>query len=124
MVTSGRATAAIRSGSTPVAKSRSPSSCTRAPRTRATWATPGTSSTSFATEAEKAWPTAFETTKSATMSSARVLSRLAFADAPSTDIIVTRATPIISAEAVAAVRRGLRRAFCSAIRPTAPNARR
>ncbi len=58
------------------------------------------------------------------MSSARVWSRLAFAEAPSTDIIVTSETPIISAEAVAAVRRGLRRAFCSAISPTAPNPRR
>ena len=43
-------------------------------------------------------------------------------DAPSTAIIVTSETPIISADAVAAVRRGLRRVFCSAISPTAPNA--
>ena len=54
------------------------------------------------------------------MSSARVLSRLALAEAPSTAIIVTSETPIIRADAVAAVRRGLRRVFCSAIRPTAP----
>ncbi len=58
------------------------------------------------------------------MSSASVLSRLALAEAPSTAIIVTSETPIIRAEAVAAVRRGLRRVFCSAIRPTAPKPRR
>jgi hypothetical protein len=41
-------------------------------------------------------------------------------DAPKIDIVVTSAKPIISAEAVAAVRRGLRRAFCAANRPTVP----
>ena len=56
------------------------------------------------------------------MSSARVWSRLAFAEAPSTAIIVTRATPIIRADAVAAVRRGLRRVLLGhqADRPEAP----
>ncbi len=124
MTISGRATLATASGSTADAKSRSPSICRSAARTRATVWTPSTPSISSATDDEKAWPTALDTTKSATMSSASVWSRLALADAPSTDIIVTRATPIISADAVAAVRRGLRRAFCSAIRPTAPKERR
>ena len=53
-----------------------------------------------------------------------VLSMLALADCPNTAIIETRVRPIIRAEAVAAVRRGLRRAFCSARTPTAPKARR
>ena len=53
-----------------------------------------------------------------------VRSMLAFADCPTTAIIETSVRPIISAEAVAAVRRGLRTAFCSAITPTAPNALR
>ena len=38
-------------------------------------------------------------------------------------MVVTRASPIISAEAVAAVRRGLRRAFSRASTPTVPNNR-
>ena len=46
---------------------------------------------------------------------------LALADDPKIDIKVTRATPIISADAVAAVRRGLRREFWVAIVPTTPN---
>ena len=41
--------------------------------------------------------------------------------APRTAIVVTSASPIISADAVAAVRRGLRRAFSLASRPTVPN---
>ena len=52
------------------------------------------------------------------------LSTLAFAEAPNTDIMATRVRPIINAEAVAAVRRGLRVAFCSAIRPMEPKSRR
>ena len=62
VVTSGRATEVMAAGSTPVAKSRSPSSSTRAPRTRATSATPGTSETWSATDAEKACPTALDST--------------------------------------------------------------
>ena len=50
-------------------------------------------------------------------------STLDFVDWPSTAIVVTRARPIISADAVAAVRRGLRRAFSLASRPTVPNTR-
>ena len=43
------------------------------------------------------------------------------ADWPSTAIVVTRVRPIIRAEAVAAVRRGLRVALVSASAPTWPN---
>ena len=38
-------------------------------------------------------------------------------------MVVTNASPIISADAVAAVRRGLRRAFSLASSPTVPNSR-
>ncbi len=48
-----------------------------------------------------------------------VLSTLAFADAPMIDIVHASASPIISADAVAVVRRGLRRAFWPARLPTA-----
>ena len=51
-------------------------------------------------------------------------STLAVADWPSTDISATRVSPIISALAVAAVRRGLRSEFCAASTPTVPKARR
>lgn len=40
-----------------------------------------------------------------------ILSMLAFDDWPSTDMVATNASPIISADAVAAVRRGLRSAL-------------
>ena len=49
---------------------------------------------------------------------------LAEAEAPKIDIIAIRASPIISALAVAAVRRGLRSAFWVASVPTVPNSRR
>ena len=48
------------------------------------------------------------------------LSKLAFAEAPRIDIIATRVRPIISALAVAAVRRGLRSEFSRASTPTVP----
>ena len=50
-----------------------------------------------------------------------VWSTLAFAEAPMIDIVQARASPIISAEAVAVVRRGLRSAFWPARLPTARN---
>ncbi len=120
----GLATPATAAGSTPLADSRSPSTSIRADRIRTTSATPGTRDISSAIVDEKPCPTTLETTKSATTSWASALSMLAFAEAPSTDIIVTRETPIIRADAVAPVRRGLRREFCSAMSPTAPNPRR
>ena len=52
------------------------------------------------------------------------LSRLAFSEAPKTDIITIRVSPIISALAVAAVRRGLRSEFSVASTPTVPKSRR
>ena len=52
------------------------------------------------------------------------VSVLAEAEAPKTAIIDIRASPIISALAVAEVRRGLRRLFSVASVPTVPNSRR
>ena len=52
------------------------------------------------------------------------LSTLALAESPTIAIVNARVSPIISAEAVAVVRRGLRRAFCPARLPTVPNSRR
>jgi hypothetical protein len=60
-------------------------------------------------------------TRSPTKFLAMLSSTLAFADAPAMDMVATSAIPIISAEAVAAVRRGLRSEFCPASRPTLPN---
>ena len=48
-------------------------------------------------------------------------STLDFVDWPRMAIVVTSANPIINADAVAAVRRGLRRAFSLASNPTVPN---
>ena len=48
---------------------------------------------------------------------------LAFVDEPTTAIPATSSSPSVSANAVAAVRRGLRTAFVRASRPTAPNGR-
>ena len=53
-----------------------------------------------------------------------VWSTLALAEAPAMDIVVTRVRPIIRAEAVAAVRRGLRSEFWPASTPMLPNTRR
>ena len=47
-------------------------------------------------------------------------SKLAFIEAPMIDIIATRVSPIISALAVAAVRRGFRSEFSGARTPTVP----
>src|SRR3954453_1493697 len=53
-----------------------------------------------------------------------VRSTLALADDPRIDIVVTSARPIINADAVAAVRRGLRSEFWPARLPTVPNSLR
>ena len=55
---------------------------------------------------------------------AMLASTLALAEDPAMDIVVTRVRPIIRADAVAAVRRGLRSEFCPASVPTAPKTRR
>ena len=62
VATSGRATAVMAAGSTAVAKSRSPSTWSSAARTRATSATPGTCSMSFATVPENGCPRGLLTT--------------------------------------------------------------
>ena len=48
----------------------------------------------------------------------------AFAESAMTTIVPASARPIISADAVAAVRRGLRSEFSPASVPTVPNSRR
>jgi len=70
-----------------------------------------TAATSSAIDGENGCPIAFETTRSAAKLVAMILSMLAFDDWPSTDMVATNASPIISADAVAAVRRGLRSAL-------------
>ena len=62
-----------------------------------------------------------ESTKSADTSLEATSSTERFIDAPSMPITVTSAMPSISANAVVAVRRGLRRVFVDASLPTAPN---
>jgi len=90
----------------------------------ATVCTPGCLRISFAIVGENGDPTAFETTKSAVSVSLTALSVLAFADCPRIDMVATRASPIMSALAVAAVRRGLRSEFWVASVPTEPNTAR
>ena len=63
-------------------------------------------------------------TKSARKFSSICLSTLAVALEATTPMSATRVIPIISAEAVAAVRPGLRTVLRSAIRPTVPKAPR
>ena len=55
--------------------------------------------------------------------SATDLSTLAFAESPTIAIVQARVRPIISAEAVAVVRRGLRSEFWPARLPMLPNPR-
>ena len=73
---------------------------------------------------ENGIPMTLETTRSPWKFSSIVASTLALADDPRIDIVVTSASPIISADAVAAVRRGLRSEFCPARLPTVPYTRR
>ncbi len=63
------------------------------------------------------------TTKSPTKVSSIVWSTEALAEAPTIAIVQASVSPIINAEAVAAVRRGLRRAFWPARLPIEPKAR-
>ncbi len=88
--------------------------------TPATSCTPGWSDACWRTASGKPalWVLS---TKSAVIAPATVLATLAFSDEPSTVTALIRATPIISAAAVAAVRRGLRTAFS---RPSRPGSRR
>ncbi len=91
------------------------------------WVTPATPSTLriwAATSGENAWPTTLDTMNCEVSVLPIAASVLAEAEEPKIDIIAIRARPIISALAVAAVRRGLRSAFCAAIEPTVPNSRR
>jgi hypothetical protein len=74
-------------------------------------------------EGENRSPTTLEITRSPWKLSATVLSMLAFEEAPTMAIVETSASPIISADAVAAVRLGFRREFSPASRPIAPNSR-
>ena len=69
-------------------------------------------------------PTTLDTTNCDVRLRFTAASVLAVADWPRIDISATSVSPIISALAVAAVRRGLRREFCAASVPTVPNARR
>ena len=63
------------------------------------------------------------TTKSPTKVSSICLSTVALAEAPTIAIVQARVSPIMRAEAVAAVRRGLRREFWPARLPIDPNQR-
>ncbi len=93
-------------------------------RSEATASTPSSSRIWAATSVENGWPTAFETTNSEVRDSSIAMSVLAEAELPRIDIIAISASPIIRALAVAAVRRGLRKEFCVASRPTEPNGRK
>ena len=73
---------------------------------------------------ENGVPMALDTTSWAVRLSSMAWSVLALADCPRIDIRATSVSPIISALAVAAVRRGLRRAFSVASAPTVVNTRR
>ena len=79
-------------------------------------------SRSLATVEKPANPSAF-TTKSARSPAAVSRRTDAFADAPNVAASPTSASPITSADAVTAVRRGLRIAFARASTPLGPSAR-
>ena len=111
-------------GSTPPRNSRFPATLAWAKRVRTTDSTPGAFSALSLTLGEKPCPIRLLITRSPTKFFAMLSSTLAFADAPAMDMVATSAIPIISAEAVAAVRRGLRSEFCPASRPTLPNTAR
>ena len=101
----------------------SPSILPVADRNSATVWTPGSLRICLAMVGENGVPTAFETTKSAVRFSLTAFEVLALADWPMIDMVATSARPIISALAVAAVRRGLRSEFCVASCPTDPKSR-
>ena len=85
--------------------------------------TPGTAATVWATSSPKGRCVWLVTRKSAptTLSMTSVIDD--FADVAKMVSADTSARPIMSAEAVAAVRRGWRSAFCTASDPTVPNMR-
>jgi len=85
---------------------------------------PSTFRTSRATEVENGVPITFDTMNCDVTAFSRALSVLAEAEAPRIDISETRARPSMRADAVAAVRRGLRLEFWAASWPTVPKARR
>jgi hypothetical protein len=93
-------------------------------RSSATLCTPSTSRIFLAMLVENGVPTTLETTNWDVSPRLTAASVLAVADWPSTAISETSVSPIISALAVAAVRRGLRKEFCAASVPTVPKARR
>ena len=86
--------------------------------------TPSTSLMRSAMVAENGSPKALLTTKSPTKFSSTAWSTDAFDEAPRIATVNASASPIISAEAVAAVRRGLRSEFWPARLPTGPKTRR
>ena len=87
-------------------------------RSRTTRSTPSTCSIWSPIAGVKPCPITLLTTKSPTKLSATDLSTLAFAESPTIAIVQASASPIISAEAVAVVRRGLRSEFWPARLPT------
>ena len=111
------------SGSAAAIPWRSPSSSAMAYRSRITRSTPSTCSISLAIDDENGCPKTLLTMKSPTKLSAIDLSTLDFAESPTMDIVQARVRPIISADAVAVVRRGLRREFWPARLPTEPKNR-
>ena len=114
------------SGSTAAAKSRSPSSSAGAERSSATPRRRRPRGSASATAVENGWPTTLDTMNCEVSVSPTAASRLAEAESPRIDIIVTSARPIIRAQAVAAVRRGLRRRVLrghGADRPEEPGGR-
>ncbi len=91
-------------------------------RSRSTAATPGVSATAVATAAGNPWKLSDCTTTSAVIASVTTEASEALTEAPRMPTAVTRASPIISAAAVEAVRRGLRMAFNRPSRPGTPRA--
>ena len=112
-------------GSTPTVQALPPPlSSGKALRSSVTPATPSRRRICSATSVENGWPTTLETMNCEVSVLPMAASVLADAELPKIDIIAISASPIIRALAVAPVRRGLRRAFCAASRPTVPNSRR
>ena len=90
---------------------------------RVTVATPSTWAMSSPIPVGKLWKFADCTRKSEANWSSTRSSAVALNDAASVPTAETSASPIISAEAVAPVRRGLRSALSPASRPVVPNSR-
>ncbi len=112
--------------STEVSQEVSPSATasTGTSRTTLVAVTPAVLAICPATSGESIDQLSMATAKSALMSLAKARSAALLTEAPTTLSVVIRVTPMVSAEAVVAVRRGLRTAFSRASLPGVPNSLR